>query len=117
MDEVKPPSIAPYIVSWYENGEKKTMRRVPPPRLHQMLPTDIVELKSKRSDDFKAGEEFEIKHIANRHPNTIQLVNSRGETTFVGFHHLELKEEVAERPGRLRGYVENSRKNAYIPWP
>lgn len=115
MDPVKPANGA-YTVTWFDNGEKKTMRRIPPPKLHTMLPEDIVELKSKRSDDFLEGKNYEIKGISPRHPNTIQIKNDEGQTTFVEYFKLEPEEKrILNADGSLS--INNSKLNKYLRWP
>lgn len=105
----------PYTVTYYKNGEKHTIRRRPPKKQHNLLPTDIVELKSKRSDDFLAGESYELKHINNRHPNTLQLTDGDGKTTFVSHRDVELKEAFIERPGVIT--VDAAETQRYLLWP
>lgn len=105
----------PYTVSYYQDGEKKTIRRVPPPKLHDALPLDKVELSHKRNDDFEAGEVYEVKHINPRHPNTMQLVNNDGQTTFVNHYHTVLKQKIAPRDGV--DPRDESINNEYLLWP
>lgn len=105
----------PYTVRYYKDGEMKTIRRRPPPKQHLMLPTDIVELSSKRSDAFPTGEQYEIKHINNRHPNTLQLTNENGETTFVSYRDVELREAYIPREGLLTN--DSAEKQRYLLWP
>lgn len=114
-DEVR-FSRKPYLVTYNDlNGEKHTIRRVPPPKLHPMLPTDVVELTRKKNDDFQAGDEFEVIHINQRHPNVLQLQDDDGKTTFVDFYDATLKEEVALRDGvDPRDRPVNNR---YLLWP
>jgi hypothetical protein len=109
----------PYNVTYYKDGEKKVIRRVPPPKLHEGLPTDIVELKSKRSDDFPEGENYKIKHINPRHPNTLQIEDEDGKTTFVSSFEVELKEKIAEREGEVAPgkTYDVPRLNRYLLWP
>ncbi len=96
-------------------GEKQTIRRRPPLKAHSMLPTDIVNLKHKKSDDFPEGEELTIKHIPEKHANTLQLVNEEGQTTFVDYFDVELDEEIAPRLGVEP--ADRIANNAYLMWP
>lgn len=107
----------PYTVKYrsIHDGEMHTIRRVPPPRLHRMLPTDIVSLKHKKSDDFPEGTEFSIKHINQKHPNTLQLVDDDGATTFVDHFDVNLEEEVALRDGV--DPRDRPANNRYLLWP
>jgi hypothetical protein len=106
----------PYFISWKdENGEMRKIRRVPPPKLHEALPEDIVELTKAKSDDFKSGSKAVIKHINPRHPNTLQLINGEGQTTFVNYNEVELKEMVAPRNGMSVQDLPDRQK--YLLWP
>ena len=92
----------PYKVSWRDSeGVQQTIRRVPPPKLHDALPKDQVRLSRTVSSTFKEGESFEVKHINPRHPNTLQLVNSEGKTTFVGYHDIALKKGVSKNSAEI----------------
>lgn len=106
----------PYFVTWKdESGELRKIRRVPPPKLHEALPTDIVELSNKRSDDFKEGDAVTVKHINPRHPNVLQLQNSEGQTTFANYFDVKLKEKIAPRDGVPREQAPE--RNKYLLWP
>jgi hypothetical protein len=106
----------PYTVSYLDlKGEKQTVVRRPPLKAHPMLPTDIVSLKIKRSDDFPEDEELTIKHIPEKHSNTLQLVNDEGQTTFVDYFDVELEEEVAARAGV--DPIDKIANNKYLMWP
>jgi hypothetical protein len=96
-------------------GEKHTIKRTPPLKAHEILPTDIVKLTNKRSDDFQAGDELEVKHIPGRHPNTLQLVDDDGGTTFVDYHEVTLEEKIAPRLGV--DPRDNPEANRYLLWP
>lgn len=106
----------PYTITYRDlNGDVKKIRRVPPPKLHDALPTDVVTLNQKRSDDFDAGDSVEVKHINPRHPNVLQVQNDEGLTTFVNYFDVTMKEEVAPREGvdpRDRPI-----NNRYLLWP
>ncbi len=104
----------PYTVTYMKDGERQTIRRRPPPVLHDMLPTDKVELKFKKNDDFNRGD-YTIKHINPRHPNTIQIMGDDGKATFVDYRDIELQERVGTRAGVLpEDLPENNR---YLNWP
>lgn len=107
----------PYTVTYREDatGEIKTIQRRPPPKLHEALPTDIVELNHKKSDDFEAGDNVEVTYINPRHPNTLQIKNSAGDTTFVEYYDANLKEEVAPRAGV--DPRDRPQSNRYLIWP
>ena len=103
----------PYTVTYFKEGVKHTIRRRPPPKLHDVLPTDIVSLKYDKNIEWEDGDDFEVKHINPRHPNVLQLENDDGETTFVEYFDVDLEEMVAPRRGR-RG---QSNPDAYLLWP
>jgi hypothetical protein len=112
-------SRAPYAVSFHDlHGQLQTIRRVPPPKLHDALPTDRVELTTKKSDDFREGDEVTVKYINPRHPNTLQLVNGNGDTTFVDYYDVNLVNEVAPRTDRLVSDRPSATvSNRYLMWP
>ena len=98
----------------FHTGEVKKIKRRPPPKLHNMLPTDVVELKSKKNQDWEQGEEYKIKHLTYRAPNTIQLEDDDGLTTFVSSFDLDLVEKVAYR-GETQ--ADSPDANKYLIWP
>ena len=102
----------PYVVSYYKDGKKVNIRRTPPPAMHEMLPTDVVKLNFTKNADFREGENFTVKNINPRHPNTLQITNEEGAHTFVPYYDLELKERVAHR-----GEGKDPRYNRYLTWP
>jgi len=105
----------PYTVRYNRNGEQKTYRRRPPPKLHEMLPSDLVVLTQSKNDDFKAGQGFTVKHINQRQPNVIQVTNNKGISTFVDYFDLRLEEMVAKRDGM--DPVDFPQNNRYLLWP
>lgn len=106
----------PYFVSWKdENGDIKRIRRVPPPLLHEALPTDIVKLTKAKSDDFKKGDVVTVKHINPKHPNVLQIVNSDGQTSFVDYTDMNIKEKRALRNGM--DPQDLPANNRYLLWP
>lgn len=106
----------PYTVTYTDlKGEQKTIRRVPPAKLHEALPTDIVQLTRKKSDMFDQGDEVEVKSINPRHPNILQLVNGNGDTTFVEHYDIVLEDEIAERAGK--DPRDKPINNRYLLWP
>ena len=107
----------PYTVSYrsIHDGEIHKIRRVPPPKLHDALPKDVVSLTRGKNEDFQEGDEFEVKHIAGRHPNVLQLKNDEGQTTFVDYYDIELEERVAKRNGV--DPRDEPINNRYLLWP
>ncbi len=107
----------PYTVTYkdYHTGEIKKIKRRPPPKLHDILPTDKVELTRKKNDDWLEGEEFTVKHINPRHPNILQIEKPEGPATFVSHYDLRLEERIARRPGY--NPEEDPQNNKYLLWP
>lgn len=89
----------PYEVTYYDlNGVKQTLRRRPPPKQHDILPQDEVELIRGKNADWQA-DSYSVKHINPRHPNVLQITDGDGNHTFVDAHDVELDEMIAPRPG------------------
>lgn len=110
-------SRTPYRVTYRDlQGQMQTIQRVPPPKLHEALPTDVVVLTSGKSEVFPEGKEVTVKSINPRQPNTLQVVDSKGNTTFVEYYGMKLKKQVnEERPGvEARELPINNR---YLNWP
>lgn len=106
----------PYFVVYKDlhTGELKRIKRRPPPKNHAALPTDMVELTTKRGTNWEKGEEFEVKHIGYRTPNTLQLKDDEGNTTFVSSFEVKLTKEVAYRGPKT---AKQKRMGAYLTWP
>ncbi len=83
----------PYTVKYVDlAGEVKSIRRVPPPKLHDALPQDSVEITRKKNDDFRAGDSVEVVGITSRQPNVLQVRNEKGQTTFIDYFDMRLDE-------------------------
>lgn len=106
----------PYTVQYRRDGEVRQYRRQPPPKLHEALPTDIVEIKNSASTHWREGESYEVKHINWKHPNVLQIKNDDGETTFVNYHDIALKKKVAPR-GDTADVQSDPQANRYLQWP
>ena len=105
----------PYNVTYMQDGKQVTIRRVPPEKLHDILPTDKVELNLRHSDDFEAGEKYSVKGVSSRQPNILQIENDAGQTTFVPYFDAELKSKVAARNGV--DPRDEPINNRYLLWP
>lgn len=112
---------APYNVRYRTpDGEVKAIRRVPPPRLHDLVPDDVVTISQKRSDNWEAGEDVTVVGVNERHPNTLWVEDSDGKRTFLSYS------DVKGQP-KSRGdqeYVEEIRERKrdpigsdYLLWP
>lgn len=108
----------PYTVTYYKDGEKQTIRRRPPPKLHDALPNDTVTLTRSKNDDWKEGESFKVKNIQQRSPNVLQLVNEEGLTTFVDYYDAKMTIKPEERlPEGVESKFELPINNKYLLWP
>lgn len=105
----------PYTVTYYKDGERHTIRRRPPERLHDIWPEDVVSLVKGKNEDFAEGDEVEVKHVNYRHPNVLQLENDDGGTTFVEYFDLELEEAIGPRNGVSP--TDSAEANRYLTWP
>lgn len=106
----------PYTVRYQDlEGNLKSIRRVPPPKLHDMLPKDKVSLQSKKNDDWNAGNEFTIKAINPKQANTIQIANDEGDYTFVSYYDLSLEQRVGS--SGFEDPRDNPINNEYLIWP
>ncbi|APJ04254.1 hypothetical protein [Silvanigrella aquatica] len=104
----------PYIVEYYKDGEKQTIRRVPPPKLHDMEEGDDVTIARKKGDDWDSGDKVEIKGINQRQPNTLTIKKENGDYTFLPYDDVELKEKSAAH------YIREGRDpigSQYLLWP
>lgn len=114
MSEVK-FNRTPYTVTYYKDGVKKTIRRVPPPKQHEMMPEDVVSLTRGKNADFKEGDKFSVKSINPRHPNVLQLRNEEGLDTFIDYYDLRLEEMRGARDGVEP--IDLPINNRYLLWP
>ena len=114
----------PYVISYVDSqGQQQKIRRVPPPKLHSAMPTDRVELKTRRSDHFRAGDEVTVKRINPRHPNVLQVENDDGQTTFISHHDMIFEQKNGEKPSiqspssRDEPEDESPISSSYLDWP
>jgi len=108
----------PYNVTYYKDGEKQTIRRRPPPKLHEALPDDTVTLTRGKNDDFQEGETLKVKSIQQRSPNVLQLMNEDGLSTFVDYRDIRLETKPEERlPPGVESKFELPINNKYLLWP
>ena len=98
----------------FHTGELITIRRSPPTTLHSMLPTDIVELSTRKNSDWEQGEVATIEHINYKQPNVLQLTKG-DQSTFMLYNEVNLKEAVAERNDVPR--LDRAVANKYLLWP
>jgi IMP cyclohydrolase len=87
------------------------------------MPTDRVELKTRRSDHFRAGDEVTVKRINPRHPNVLQVENDDGQTTFISHYDMIFEQKNAENPTIQSTSSRNETEDAtpisssYLDWP
>ncbi len=106
----------PYTISYMDqDGKQQKIRRVPPPKLHEALPTDQVELTRKHSDSFDTGDVVTVTSINPRHANTLKVENEDGQTTFISYFEMFLKDKIAARNGVLP--QNDPVRNKYLLWP
>jgi hypothetical protein len=113
----------PYIVSYVDSdGKQQQIRRVPPSKLHSAMPTDVVELKYRKSDHFIEGDNVKVKHINPRQPNVLQVENRSGQTTFISHSEMVLKQKLTNTIG-VQDASKSSEEplqhidNSYLDWP
>jgi hypothetical protein len=102
----------PYTVTYYKRGEKITIKRRPPPKIHDMLPTDIVQLSENRSAEFRANDKLTVKNINQRSPNVLQVEKKDGQTTFVSYADLIVKKKRNEAHEEVQKI-----RDSYLYWP
>ncbi|MEN9836123.1 MAG: hypothetical protein RL011_2316 [Pseudomonadota bacterium] len=110
----------PYTVYYQDiQGKVQSIKRTPPPKLHEVLPTDSVELTSTKGDDFRAGDVLTVENINPRYPNTLQLRSGSGDTTFVEYFDVNLRSEIAPRQDGRDPLDQPAVKlsNRYLMWP
>ncbi len=115
----------PYTVTYYKDGEKHTIRRRPPPKLHEALPEDTVMLTRSKNDDWREGETYKVKSVMPRSPNVLQLANEEGMSTFVDYYDAKLLTKPIDRyrEGRISkeeavsAGVDLRVDSRYLLWP
>ena len=108
----------PYTVTYHRDGVKHTIRRRPPKKVHDAMPTDIVELKHRKNDEFLEGQKFKVKGINPRHPNVLQVESEDGKTTFVSALDTDLIERVYQREADpSKPTYDQEVSNEYLLWP
>lgn len=109
----------PYTVVYYDdNGERQVIRRVPPPRLHPLLPQDEVRITRKRNDDWDEDDVVKVSATTERQPNTLRVEQKNGKHTFLSHHDVEFVsrnggtdlEAIAQEAGDPIG-------SRYLLWP
>ncbi len=98
-----------------KDGVKHTIRRQPPPKLHDIMPEDEVKLTRSKNADFKEGETLTVKGINPRQPNVLQLVNEDGLATFVDYYDAKLETIRSARNGVE--VLDMPINNRYLLWP
>ena len=81
------------------------------------MPQDVVELSHKHNDNFQAHETYNVKHIGPKQPNTLQLVDDDGNTTFVSHRDIKVIEEVGQREDGREPSGGEPIDSRYLNWP
>lgn len=108
----------PYSVVYYDDkGERQVIRRVPPPRLHPLLPKDEVRITHKRNDDWDEGDTVTVTATTERQPNTLRVERSDGRHTFLSHRDVELVARDGEAAAEVLGRDPESLGSRYLLWP
>jgi hypothetical protein len=86
----------PYNVSYTKDGVRQTIRRVPPPKLHDLLPEDKVTIRRTKGDDWEEGDEVTVRGVGRRQPNTLQVEGQNGKKTFLPYFDVAFKDRAGE---------------------
>lgn len=76
---------APYKVTYFKDGERHVIRRIPPVQLHKIRPGEAVTIDLKKNDDWDKGDEVKVKAISPRQPNVLHVEDEDGRTTFLDY--------------------------------
>ncbi len=107
----------PYAVSTYdEKGQKTVIRRVPPPRLHPLLPKDEVRITRKRNDDWDEGDTVTVTATTDRQPNTLRVEDGKGRHTFLSYRDVAFESRDGEGPEALE-LDRDPVGSRYLLWP
>lgn len=92
----------PYTVVYYdEQGQKQTIQRRPPPRLHRLLPQDEVRITRKKSEFWDEGDVVTVTATTKRQPNTLRIEDGSGRHTFISHRDVEFQSRNGEGPDAL----------------
>lgn len=86
----------PYMVSYTKDGVRHTIRRVPPPKLHDYLPEDKVTIRRTKGEDWEEGDEVTVRGVNRRQPNTLQVEGPDGKKTFLPYFDVAFKDRKGE---------------------
>ena len=108
----------PYTVKYQDlSGKSKTIRRVPPKKLHTLLPEDQVQIRQKKNDDWNKGEQVYIDAINPKQPNTLQLADDDNNKTFMSFYDVKTTDAktpvLVEEAEKQKDMIDKS----YLLWP
>ncbi|NBW82867.1 hypothetical protein EBR21_14045 [bacterium] len=114
-------SRAPYVVSYRDNdGELKTIRRVPPAKLHKFETDDVVTISRKRGDDWNTDSEVKVIGVNKRQPNTLMVENAEGRHTFLTYTDVRGKARNQADAELQEDFNEKQRDpigSDYLLWP
>jgi len=111
----------PYNVSYRtSDGELKKIRRVPPAKLHDLEPEDVVTISQKRSDNWDSGQEVRVVGVNKRQPNTLWVEGADGRRTFLTYSDVRSKPKSAGEAAFAEDISERQRDpigSDYLLWP
>jgi hypothetical protein len=114
-------SRAPYVVSYRSgDGEVKTIRRVPPPKLHEFQTDDVVTITRKRGDDWDVEQDVRVAGIAQRQPNTLMVEGKDGKHTFLTYSDVRAEPKNLSDLAMREDFLEKQRDpigSDYLLWP
>lgn len=114
-------SRAPYVVSYRgADGELKTIRRVPPAKLHNFQTDDVVTISRKRGDDWDVDQEVKIVGVSRRQPNTLMVEAENGRHTFLTYTDVRGKPRNESDQALVDEFKERQRDpigSDYLLWP
>lgn len=114
-------SRAPYVVSYRtSDGELKTVRRVPPAKLHDFQTDDVVTISRKRGDDWDVDQDVKVVGVNKRQPNTLMVEGKDGKHTFLTYSDVRGKPKNQADQALQEDFEERKRDpigSDYLLWP
>lgn len=111
----------PYTTSYRSiDGEMKTIRRIPPAKLHDFETDDVVTITRKRGDDWDTEQEVKVVGINSRQPNTLMVEGENGKHTFLTYTDVRGMPKNAGDEAMLADQQERQRDplgSDYLLWP
>ena len=107
----------PYLAFYHDfkTHELKSTRRRPPLKEHDLEPSDQVELLSTKNADWQKGDLYEVKRLAHKNSNLVQITNEDKETTFINADQLKIEAKGARSAPKDPRY--GLYWSEYLTWP